>query len=50
MDLFISLQKREVYSVIVIGVKNSYLFKLDRDVLVRFLEKFILYVKSGDYK
>lgn len=45
MNLLTSLQEREAYGVIVIGAKNSYLFKLDHDVLARFLEKFAPYVK-----
>lgn len=45
MNLLTSLQEREAYGVIVIGAKNSYLFKVDHDVLARFLEKFAPYVK-----
>lgn len=45
MDLLATLQKREAYGAITIGTKNSYLFKLDHDVLPRFLENFTPYVK-----
>lgn len=45
MNLLTSLQEREAYGVIVIDTKNSYLFKLDHDVLAGFLEKFTPYVK-----
>lgn len=45
MDLLTSLQKREAYGAVIIGTKNSYLFKLDHDVLPRFLENFTPYVK-----
>lgn len=45
MDLLTGLQKRDAYGIIVTGAKNSYLFKVDHDVLARFPEKFTPYVK-----